>query len=119
MIIINIAGFVLISLIIWWFWLYKPAEAETASDDDKIKVIVNNGVYQPARIKVKTGQQTVIQFHRIDSNPCAAIVLFPDFEISKELPLDIDTSVVLPPMTSGEYPFNCQMQMYKGTLIVE
>jgi len=118
MMIINIVGLVLISLIIWWFWLYKPAEAEAGSDD-KIKVIVNNGVYQPARIKIKVGQQSIIQFLRKDSSPCAATVLFPDFEISEELPLDIDKLIVLPPMISGEYPFHCQMQMYKGTLIVE
>ena len=118
MMMINIAGLVLISLIIWWFWLYKPAEVEAASDN-KIKIVVNNGVYQPARIKIKVGRQTVIQFLRKDSSPCAAMVLFPDFEISEELPLDLDKSVVLTPMASGEYPFHCQMQMYKGTLIVE
>ncbi|MEW6998586.1 cupredoxin domain-containing protein [Colwelliaceae bacterium BS250] len=118
MLMINIVGLVLISLIIWWFWLYKPAEAEVASDDE-IKITVHNGVYQPARIKIKAGRQTAIQFLRKDSSPCASMVLFPDIEISEELPLNIDKSVMLPPMESGEYPFHCQMQMYKGTLIVE
>ena len=28
MMIINIAGLALIALIVWWFWLYKPKEAE-------------------------------------------------------------------------------------------
>jgi plastocyanin domain-containing protein len=116
---INIAGLVLISLIIWWFWLYKPAEVEVAKDNKKIKVIVDNGVYQPARIKIKAGQQSVIQFIRKDSSPCAGMVVFPDVEVSAELEFDKTTSVELPAMAAGEYPFHCQMQMYKGTLIVE
>jgi plastocyanin domain-containing protein len=28
MMIINLMGLLLIALIVWWFWLYKPAEAE-------------------------------------------------------------------------------------------
>ncbi|PKI18153.1 cupredoxin domain-containing protein [Colwellia sp. 12G3] len=118
MMMINIAGLVLISLIIWWFWLYKP-KAVDAAIDNEIKIVVNNGIYQPARIKIKAGQQTVLQFIRKDSSPCAAMVIFPHVDISEELPLDIDKSVLLPPMTLGEYPFHCQMQMYQGTLIVE
>ncbi|PKG80813.1 plastocyanin [Colwellia sp. 75C3] len=118
MMMINIAGLVLISLIIWWFWLYKPKEVEVSSTND-IKIVVNNGVYQPARIKIKAGQQTVIQFIRKDSSPCASMVLFPDVEITQELPFNGNKSVLLPPMKSGEYPFHCQMQMYKGILIVE
>ena len=26
MVLVNIAGFALIALIVWWFWLYKPRE---------------------------------------------------------------------------------------------
>jgi plastocyanin domain-containing protein len=28
MMIINLMGLLLIALIVWWFWLYKPAEVE-------------------------------------------------------------------------------------------
>lgn len=119
MMIINIAGFVLIALIVWWFWLYKPAEVEVAKDNNTVKVIVDNGVYQPARIKLNAGQHSVIKFIRKDSSPCAGMVVFPDVEVSEELALDKTTSVELPAMAAGEYPFHCQMQMYKGTLIVE
>ena len=30
MLIINILGFALIGIIIWWFWLYKPSKAVKA-----------------------------------------------------------------------------------------
>lgn len=118
MMIINIVGFLFIGLIVWWFWLYKPAETE-ATKENRIKVVVNNGIYQPARIKVKAGTPALIEFVREDTSPCAAMVLFPDFEISEELSLNESKLLELPAMVSGEYPFHCQMQMYKGLLIVE
>ncbi|XQW83847.1 cupredoxin domain-containing protein [Thalassotalea piscium] len=118
MILINIAGLGLIALIIWWFWVYKPVEVE-ATRDDKIQVIVNNGIYQPARIKVKVGEPAIITFLRQDNSACASMVIFPDAEVSEELLLNEEKTVVLPPMKAGEYPFHCQMQMYRGTLIVE
>ncbi len=118
MIIINLAGLLLIALIIWWFWLYKPAKAVDLTVDN-ITVVVNDGVYEPSRIKVAAGTKSTLQFFRKDGSPCAATVLFPNFEISEELPLDVNKSVELPPMMSGEYQFHCPMKMYIGTLVVE
>ena len=116
--IINLLGLVLIGLIIWWFWLYKPAKA-VDTNTENITIIVNNGIYQPSRIKVEAGKKTALQFLRKDASPCAATVLFPEFEISEELPLDVNKTINLPSMASGEYLFHCPMKMYSGTLIVE
>ena len=118
MMIINLIGLVLIALIIWWFWLYKPAKP-VDSNTENITIIVNSGIYQPSRIKVEAGKKITLQFLRKDGSPCAATVLFPEFEISEELPLEVNKSVELPPMSSGEYPFHCPMKMYSGTLVVE
>ena len=84
-----------------------------------VKVMVENGTYSPSRIKLPAGKPATIQFHRKDASPCAGTVLFADFDISAELPLDRSKTVTLPELTVGEYDFNCQMQMYKGKLIVE
>jgi plastocyanin domain-containing protein len=35
MMIINLMGLFVIALIVWWFWLYKPAEAEVAAEYTK------------------------------------------------------------------------------------
>lgn len=118
MMIINLIGLVFIVLIIWWFWLYKPPKAVDSSVEN-ITVIVNNGVYQPSRIKISADKKAILQFVRKDSSPCAATVIFPEFEISEELLLDVNKSIELPPMSSGEYQFHCPMRMYSGTLIVE
>ncbi len=118
MMIINLLGLVLIGLIIWWFWLYKPAKSvDTRSEN--ITIIVNDGIYQPSRIKVEAGKKTALQFLRKDASPCAATVLFPEFEISEELPLDVNRTIDLPSMPPGEYQFHCPMKMYSGTLVVE
>ena len=50
MIWINLAGLILIGLIVWWFWLYKAQS--TQIKDGSIKVLVKDGVYQPANITV-------------------------------------------------------------------
>lgn len=82
-------------------------------------MVVEDGIYQPSRLKLPAEQPTTIQFLRKDASPCAGLVLFADFDISEELPLNKYKSINLPAMLPGEYSFNCQMQMYRGTLLVE
>ncbi|RLA44763.1 MAG: cupredoxin domain-containing protein [Gammaproteobacteria bacterium] len=116
MLLINILGLLLIALIVWWFWLYKPSEASIA--EDGIVITVENGTYQPSRLKVSAGQPVTLTFLRKDASPCAATVVFPEADVSEELPLNKAKAIVLPAMRKGEYPFTCQMQMYRGTLVV-
>ncbi len=117
MLIINIAGVALIALIIWWFWLYRPAEVEAGAE--KLVIVVENGSYQPAHIKLAAGQPAELYFLRKDPSPCAEMVLIPELDISENLPLDKTTKISLPAMEAGEYDFHCQMQMYRGSLKVE
>jgi len=118
MMIINLTGLVLISLIIWWFWLYKPPKA-VDSNVEEITIVVNNSIYQPSRVKVAADKKVTLNFLRKDESPCAATVIFPDFEVSEELPIEVNKSIELRPMLPGEYAFHCPMKMYTGTLIVE
>lgn len=115
---INLAGLVLIGLIIWWFWMSKPrARAETGAKP--IEIIVDNGVYTPSRIEVPVGRPIILRFIRKDAGPCAEKVLFDDFNISVDLPVGEPTDVVLVPKQPGEFEFTCQMQMYRGQLIAK
>ncbi len=117
MMLINLLGVLLIGLIIWWFWLFK--EKELTMTDGEIQIVVKDGVYEPARIKIPKDQPVTLQFLRKDASPCAGTLLFPDLELSTELPVNSFSAIVLPGLKKGEYPFHCQMQMYKGCLIVE
>ena len=117
MMIINIAGLALIALIVWWFWLYKPKEAELGEND--LVITVENGTYSPSRIKVPSGEPVEIKFMRKDQSPCSETLLIPELQISDTLPLNKLKTIQLPAMSSGEYAFHCQMQMYRGQITVQ
>jgi plastocyanin domain-containing protein len=117
MLTVNLLGISLIILIVWWFWLYKPQGVSASGE--QITILVENGSYQPSRIKLPSGQPVIVRFLRKDASPCAASVLIPDAEISQDLPLNKGVLVELPAMEKGEHHFHCQMQMYKGIFLVE
>jgi plastocyanin domain-containing protein len=117
MLVINLLGILLIVFIVWWFWIYKVKTIDVKTDQLVVKV--ENGVYEPSHLKIKSGQALSIQFFRLDASPCAEGLLFPSLDISETLVLNQHTTVELPPLEVGEYPFYCQMKMYKGLLKVE
>lgn len=114
---INSIGILLIALIIYWFWLTKPKILKASKNI--VNVIVNDGVYTPARIEVEAGKPVTLNFLRKDPSPCAEKVIFSDLNISKELPINKEKAIELKIEKPGEYEFTCQMQMYRGTLIVK
>lgn len=117
MLVINILGLLLIALIIYWFWLAKPRSHKAESN--RVTVVVNDGVYTPARIEVDTGKTVILEFLRKDPSPCAEKVVFPDLNISEELPINKKKMIEIKTDHPGEYEFTCQMQMYRGSLIVK
>ncbi|BCE00789.1 cupredoxin domain-containing protein [Marinicellulosiphila megalodicopiae] len=117
MIYINIVGVILMGLIVWWFWLYK--KQTTKVTDTIIKINVENGIYQPANITVNANTEYTMVFTRKDETPCAEILSIPKLEINEVLPLNVATSIKLPKLNAGSYPFHCQMKMYTGLIVVE
>lgn len=117
MLIVNTIGILLIALIIWWFWLYKPKVSDVSNGD--ISIEVENGVYVPSNIKIPADQRANIQFLRKDPSPCAETVLIPELGINESLPLNKVKSISLPSLKSGTYDFYCQLQMYRGKIVVE
>jgi plastocyanin domain-containing protein len=113
---VNIAGLVSIGLIVWWFWFSHPAARRAGGE--AITVIVEDGVYSPARIEVESGQPVVLRFLRKDPSPCAAKVIFSELGVSAELPVDEKRDIRLEP-PPGEYEFTCEMHMYRGSLLVK
>jgi plastocyanin domain-containing protein len=117
MMIINLAGLLLIGLIVWWFWLYKSDEAAVA--EKGLVITVENGTYSPARITVAADSPTEITFLRKDQSPCSETLLIPDLQISDSLPQNKLKTISLPAMKAGTYDFHCQMQMYRGQITVQ
>ncbi len=85
---INLLGLMLIALIVWWFWLYKPNK--TIVQGNEVLIEVRDGVYSP----------------------------FPSLDISEQLKLNEITQITLLNLSPGEHEFHCQMQMYRGVLKV-
>ncbi len=117
MLFVNLLGVLLIAGIAWWFWMYRAPDAAVATQGI-IEIVVENGVYVPARVEVPAGQPTTLRFLRKDASPCAGTVLFSDLNISEDLPVNKSRDIVVNPPTAGIYPFTCQMQMYRGELRV-
>ena len=114
---INLLGIDLMLAIVWWFWLSQPATA--SSGGDTVEIVADDGVYTPSRIEARVNQPITLRFLRKDPSPCAEQVIFDDFDISAQLPVDEYKDVTLTPQKKGEYDFTCQMQMYRGTLVVK
>lgn len=114
---INVAGLLLIALIVWWFWLYRPKGAVVLGNKP-LKIMVADGVYQPAWIELPANQKTDLEFVRKDASPCAEIVVFPALGISADLSLNKSTKIQLPALQPGNYEYHCQMRMYRGELKV-
>ena len=113
---INIAGLLLIAVIVYWFWLSKP-RAQISSGRDAIEIVVEKGVYTPSRLMVKVGTPVTLRFLRRDPSPCAEQVIFHDLGISETLAVGQPKEITIILDRAGEYRFTCQMQMYVGTLV--
>jgi plastocyanin domain-containing protein len=50
---------------------------------------------------------------------CGTEVVFPDFGIKRELPLNKPVLIELTPQKKGDFEFACGMGMLHGTLIVQ
>lgn len=117
LILLNSIGVLLIAAIIWWFWLSGRSKP-VVHVKDRIDIKVGGGVYSPDAIQVKRNNPITLRFLRKEENPCAATVVFADFNASLDLPLDEWAELKITPEKAGEFEFTCQMGMYRGKLIV-
>lgn len=116
-ILVNLGGVLLIGIIIYWFWLSTPRKV-TANQTSPIEILVKDGVYNPAHIQVKQGETIRLRFLREDPSPCAAKVIFNSLGKTLELPINESAEIELQLEEAGEIDFTCEMQMYRGKLIV-
>lgn len=118
--IVNIIGLLAIGFIVVWFWGMKSKATKTTHNaQGVVDVVVENGVYKPNRIQATLNQPITLRFIRQDATPCAETVVFADFNVSKQLPLQQITDITLIPDKTGEFTFACSMNMYQGKLIVQ
>jgi plastocyanin domain-containing protein len=100
--------------------LAKPKSRQvTARKGVQEITITVDGGYEPSQIAVRAGQLVRLNFVRRDPSSCLEEVLFPDFHIVRELPLNRVTLIEFVPDKPGRYEFTCGMNMFRGVLEVQ
>ena len=120
-ILVTIAGFVLVALVAWFFWL-KPSRgvrATVVSDGYQEQMVLVRGGYTPDTIRVAAGSPVRLLFRREETAVCSERVVIPDFDRSAELPTGKVVPVEFMPVEPGEHEFTCQMGMLRGRILVE
>lgn len=118
--VINIVGLALIVLIVWYFWLYRKEGVQLAevAGIQEATITVKGG-YDPDVIVVKLGKPVRLHFNRQESAMCSEMVIFDKIDQSAKLPEGETVAIEFTPEEAGEIPFQCQMGMLRGKVIVE
>jgi len=117
---VNLAGLALIALVVWYFWLYRKGgvSAATVSGVQEIEIKVKGG-YDPDAVVVKRGKPVRLLFRREESSLCSEMVVFDKIGRSARLPEGETVAIEFTPDQPGEIPFQCQMGMLRGKVVVE
>ncbi len=99
----------------YWFFLMKKDEVVFVIDSVDITV---EGGYTPNTISIPQGKTTKINFIRKDPSSCLEEVVLSDFKIRKFLPLNKKVTIEIKPEKTGEFKFECGMNMFHGKIIV-
>ena len=118
-IIVNGLGLSLIALIVWYFWLYRKEGIQVAEVGGVQEVKINvKGGYDPDVIVVKQGKPVRLHFNRQESAMCSEMVIFDKIDQSAKLPEGETVTIEFIPQQKGEIPFQCQMGMLRGKVVV-
>ncbi len=119
LVVISAAG--LIGFIVWWFFgTHRQGETEATMAEDKQEVsVVVSGGYTPSTVVLRQGVPARIVFDRKDPSGCFSHVVFPDFGINEELPVNDRHAIVIDTSKPGEYQYACGMNMFHGKVVVK
>ncbi len=118
-ILVNVAGLSLIAAIVWYFWLYRKEGVQVAevAGVQEVPITVKGG-YDPDVIVVRRGKPVRLLFQRQESSLCSEMVVFDKIHRSAKLPEGETVAIEFTPEEPGEIPFQCQMGMLRGKVIV-
>lgn len=119
-ILVNVGVLVAVAWVVWYFWLSakKSARALAANGGVQEAYIRVRGGYDPDVIVLEAGRPVRLHFRRQETAVCSEVVVFPDYGVSRTLPVGETVTIELPPPEPGEYEFSCQMGMLRGRLVV-
>ncbi|MFI5251467.1 MAG: heavy metal translocating P-type ATPase [Bacteroidota bacterium] len=112
-------GIAAIGFLYWFFFGTRAAVSARVTGKVQEITIKVEGTYSPDIVRVKAGLPVRLRFNRNEGASCSERVVIPDFNISRSLAAFQTTDVQFLPDKTGEFPFSCAMNMYRGTIIVE
>ena len=118
--VVTLAGLLVIAWIVWYFWLHRRRGVQIGETGgvQEVRVRVKGG-YEPDLIVVKKGKPVRLHFTRHESALCSEMVIFEGIGKSAKLPEGETVTIEFTPQESGEIPFQCQMGMLRGRVIVQ
>lgn len=120
-IIVLVAAAAFVAFTLWWFFgkhEKTSAEARLSDGSQSVEVTVDGG-YTPNSVVLRQGAPAIIIFNRKDSSSCFSHVVFPDFGINEELPVNKKHQVQIDTSKEGEFNYSCGMNMFHGRVIIK
>lgn len=118
--VVNVGGLLAITWIVWYFWLYRKEGIKVSESGGVQEAVIRvKGGYDPDVIVVKQGKPVKLHFNRQESAMCSEMVIFDKIDQSAKLPEGQTVTIEFTPEESGEIPFQCQMGMLRGKVVVE
>lgn len=117
---VNLFGVAFIGWIVWYFWLYRKEGVQVVevAGVQQVPITVKGG-YDPDVIVVKRGKPVRLLFNRQESSMCSEMVVFDKIGKSTKLPEGETVAIEFTPEEAGEIPFQCQMGMLRGKVVVQ
>lgn len=119
---VIIGAVLLIGFILWWFFGKRnisETEATMSDNNDQEVTVTVNGGYVPNTVVLKQGVPANIVFDRKDPSGCFSHVVFPDFGVNEELPVNEKHAIEIDTSKPGEYQYACGMNMFHGKVIIK
>ena len=109
----------------WWLPLALLAagcagpSSQSATPPGAIAIRVTERGFEPAEIKVASGQPVRLLVTRQTDRTCAKEFVLAEQNIRKNLPLNQPVEITFTPSSAGELRYACGMDMISGKIIVE
>lgn len=104
-----------------WFTNLGQGYADTTHKQE-ITIKVTEKGFEPARVRVKSGQPLRLTVIRTTDRTCATQIVFPALNLQQKLPLNQPQTIEIPPnqtAKAGTLSFACNMDMLAGEIVLE
>ena len=93
--------------------------AAAAPTSGKLTVTVGQDGFVPNAVMANKGQPLTLEFKRVTDKTCATQVVFPELNITKDLPLNSVVAISIPTDQPRKLGFQCGMGMYKSSIVIK